>query len=364
MLEEIRGLKADLVSVKSKIVTVENRCNACIPKEDLKKKQIEDQRKLNVMLEGVPETQGERVYQICQDLFTDLGCIMKATVCWQSTVTGDCPGVRAVHSHVLLLLQPGPYGYNLRLLFRYNLFDNIAKLHTLDKWNNTRISPDLSPKELSKCRDVRAVHALAKSKGIDSRLKGVDVVVEGTRYTYEDILTGKLTPRGITFEAARTRATPDGLAYTGPHSPLSNLCPCRLTSVDGSKVYSSVEHWYAFDCPTVHGNNKVLERLKTETNQYEIKQIHATIKPKKQEWLDSQHQRLMHMVRTKFQSHDHLKAKLIATKPKGYLYEATLDEHWGCGKPIHDVMNITQQTIKGKNEMGEMLMKIRAELLQ
>ena len=115
MLEEIRGLKADMVSVQSKIVTVGNRCNACIPKEDLKKKQIEDQRKLNVMLEGMPETQGGRIYQICQDLFTDLGCIIKAT------------DLLAVNRHGRLPRREG------------RTQSRTAKLHTLDKWNNTRV---------------------------------------------------------------------------------------------------------------------------------------------------------------------------------------------------------------------------------
>ena len=152
------------------------------------------------------------------------------------------------------------------------------------------------------------MYNLARSSGTDCLYKGPALVVGGVRYNYSDILEGKLTNKGLTLSAARTRNTSDGVAFSGPHSFLSNLFPCHITDKDG-RTCRSVEDPYAVKCAEFHKDLPAAAKLESETNQFEIKAIHGKIR-KPKEWMDSRVDRLKEIVKDKFRgwTHPHLKA--------------------------------------------------------
>ena len=213
--------------------------------------------------------------------------------------------------------------------------------------------------ELTRRRDVKAVHNLAKSHGLQSLYKGSAIVVDGVRYSYTDILQAKLKNKGLSFPAAKTRKTPDGVAFSGPHSFLSNLYPCEITDNNG-RTFRSVEHRYAVECAEFHHDQLALAKLNSETNQFEIKATHDGIK-KTKDWMDSRVDRLKSIVKDKFSSHPHLLIQLRQTE--GFIYEATSDKFFGCCMGLHQANSITQPKITGRNCMGNFLREIRDEHL-
>ena len=65
-------------------------------------------------------------------------------------------------------------------------------------------------------------------------------------------------------------------------------------------------------------------------------------------------------VNLKFEQNNELKDKLLVTK--GHLYEATLDQVFGCGYTLAQRQQIRQGNIKGQNQLGCMLESIRDKL--
>lgn len=69
-------------------------------------------------------------------------------------------------------------------------------------------------------------------------------------------------------------------------------------------------------------------------------------------WRDVKVQRMLEVLRVKFNQHPDLQARLLATGNAVLIEESKTDSFWGIG-PSGD----------GKNMLGQLLMKVRAELL-
>ena len=90
-------------------------------------------------------------------------------------------------------------------------------------------------------RDLPAINAYAKSKNINSKLRGNLLIIDGKPYKYADI---KELPHNISIEAAKLINVADGWAYQGHHTYLSNLFASlvEVNTTDGNTEQ--------FDCGT------------------------------------------------------------------------------------------------------------------
>ena len=95
------------------------------------------------------------------------------------------------------------------------VFRNAYKLKTIESRKNTYLSDDMSPEQQSQRRDLRCLHALARSKGIDSKLRGDTIVIENVSYNHGEI--GCL-PHDLTLENAKIVKVQDGYAFQSHHS--------------------------------------------------------------------------------------------------------------------------------------------------
>ena len=60
-----------------------------------------------------------------------------------------------------------------------DIFKNIEKLRTLDNWRGVFFSDALSLVEQKQQKDLRCIHASAKSCGIDVKLRGNSLIIDG-----------------------------------------------------------------------------------------------------------------------------------------------------------------------------------------
>ena len=67
------------------------------------------------------------------------------------------------------------------------------------------------------------------------------------------------------------------------------------------------------------------------------------------------------IIALKFDQNDNIRDKLISTT--GHLYEATKDTEFGCGLTLGQNKEIKQNSIKGKNMLGKILVEYRNAIL-
>ena len=86
------------------------------------------------------------------------------------------------------------------------------------------LQDDMTPDEQERRKETRAIYAYAKAKGLDVKMKGSKLVVDGVKYGHSVKL-----PHGLSIESAKTVVVQDGIAFQSKHSIYSNLYHCDFT---------------------------------------------------------------------------------------------------------------------------------------
>ena len=73
---------------------------------------------------------------------------------------------------------------------------------------------------------MRAVSAFARAKGIDCKVRGTQLIIEGEAFTTKEMNN---LPHDLSIENAKVVAVEDGTAFQGRHAYLSNYHPCKIT---------------------------------------------------------------------------------------------------------------------------------------
>ena len=114
----------------------------------------------------------------------------------------------------------------LYIRLKHKVLRNAYKLKDKQERKNTYLSDDLTSDQQTKRRDLRCLHAYAKSMQIDSKLRGDAIIIDGVRYAHDNI--DKL-PHEITLENAKIVEVQDGHAFQSEHAFLSSLYECEFT---------------------------------------------------------------------------------------------------------------------------------------
>lgn len=70
-------------------------------------------------------------------------------------------------------------------------------------------------------------------------MKGLAIGIDGNKYWYDQI---KSLPFGLSISNVKRKQTPDEIAFTGPHTKLSNMNICLIRY--NHQNYDSVERAY------------------------------------------------------------------------------------------------------------------------
>ena len=163
--------------------------------EKLEKKYERDEEELKrclLLLDGVNERDNKRPVAVIEKLLSDLeinfkDCDIKSTYRIGPLKTGiSRPRTIKVH-----FTSPSMKG---------EIFKNIGKLRKVVTWKGVHLSDALSNKELREVKDLRCIYAAGKAQGLDIKMKGNVLVIDGIRLSYRDI---DHLPYGLTMESVK-----------------------------------------------------------------------------------------------------------------------------------------------------------------
>ena len=130
------------------------------------------------------------------------------------------------------------------------------------------ISDAVTIEEQDRRRDMRCIYAAGKAKGVDVKLKGSSIIIDGVKFVHKDIHN---LPKGLSIEKVKLVATKDGLAFQSHHSYLSNMYPVKI--VYNGEEYKSSEHLYHAEMARHHNRQDLVKRIIKAKDGYATKKI-------------------------------------------------------------------------------------------
>ena len=67
----------------------------------------------------------------------------------------------------------------LFLAYKHEIYRNVYKLKNNNKWKGVYLQDNLTRLEQEKKKDTRAIYTYTKSKGVEIRMKGSNLVIDG-----------------------------------------------------------------------------------------------------------------------------------------------------------------------------------------
>ena len=252
-----------------------------------------------------------------------------------------------------------PRNIKLRLLTKQQkseMFGLKKDLNQIQGYEKVTFWNDLDNKELMAHREVKQIHTAAVAmEGVSSRRRGDSIVIDQRLYRKSDF--GNL-PHGLTLENVSTLTTPDGTAFQGHNSPLSNMYHCKLRDSEGREAHC-VEQLYAIRMAEICKADLVVHnQIKAEKNPYTILTLTKGIK-QSDEWRRRKVDILREIVDLKFVTHPNLMEKLQGYS-KPLFYEATQHPLFGCGYTLQHANALTADKVSDdRNLMGIIVRDIR-----
>ena len=245
------------------------------------------------------------------------------------------------------------------LRYRNELFRNAYKLKQNQKYKWVYLVDDYSQEVQENLKEMLAINAYAKSKIIDSKIKGTKLVFDGKAYYYKDLVN---LPHELSIEAAKTIKVEDGVAFQSKHSFLSNRYPCTIRKDD--RDYTSSEKIFHFTRATENNEGGVAQQILQEDDQREIQKLGRRV-TETPEWKAKEVPTMAGIQRLKYDQNPHLKDKLC--RIKGHIYEATKHVVYGCGFTLAQTDQINKANVNAGpagNQLGIELEKLRDSYLQ
>ena len=109
-------------------------------------------------------------------------------------------------------------------------------------------------------KELRAVSAFPKSQGIDSKVRGTNIIIDGKAYVHKDM---EALPHDLTMEKAKVVEVEDGIAFQGKHAFLSNHHPCTIKCDDN---INCSEQMYQYTCAIENEEGGVARKIYNESD--------------------------------------------------------------------------------------------------
>ena len=318
--------------------------------EKLEKKYDRDEDELKrslLLLDGINERDFKRTMVVVQALISDLGVTYR---------DGDIKSAYRLGAVKTGISRPR----TIRIQFtntsrKGEIFNNISKLKKNDKWKGVHLNNALSPKELQQAKDLPCIFAAGKAQGLDIKLRGSALVIDGFRLTYKDI---ENLPYGLSMEAVKILKVSDGFAFQSQHAYMSNMFMFNI-KYEG-ETYRSAEHLYTAEYARHHDRLDLIQEILMAEDGYAAKRVIRNLTDN-DTWANAKSKIMKKIVALKFDQNDSIRDKILAKT--GYLYEATKNTEFGCGLTLGQNKEIKQGNLKGKKILGQILCEYRNDIL-
>lgn len=408
--DEVISLKAELAKCKkeirelrSKVAKLETEKKTATGGRDIAKvSKIPTliERKKNIIIQGVPEVEGEKIETTVGNFLESAGCTFDWKVVSRAyrlgrkrrdpvrpapdaakteadnkTTTESGPDnteVELVHEGKSNqgnvtpkptysdITKKQPRGIKLHLQNReqcQQIYGARTKINDKAEYKHVSMRPDSSRDDMMAERTVQQIYTLAKTnpKVTSAKMRGKSIEINGVLYREYEL--GKIEIDGISPSEAAIREFDWGTCFQGHNAPLSNFYRCKIRNKMGNKTFSSAEQYYCSVMANYHEQFETQRLIEATENPYAIKAIAKRIR-RTPEWYARSEKVLADIVRAKFDQNPELKKKLLAYKGAAFR-ECTKCPYWGAGIFLSQATN-TQPDAKGyKNNMGKILENIR-----
>ena len=208
MKEEVSEVKKVNDDLKRTVKSMAEK----IKEYDFKFEQQErEKKKANISIKGVLEIQNLSLEKLVNDLFEDLNLEYKVQdLCnkiyrkgkYVSATAGNMPKPRSV---IIQFYEES---------IKYEIFKNLKNMAGKEKWKNIFVNEDLTADQVNKMKDMRAINGYTKSVGMDTRIKGTKLFIEGKKINLDDLYT---VPEKISIEKAKTIEFNVTVIFQGHH---------------------------------------------------------------------------------------------------------------------------------------------------
>lgn len=354
---ELTATRSQLENNKLKLAVAEQMMTAstyAIRSLSTRLTQMENRnRKCNVIVDGLPDTNGEDLLQKIIDLAVRI-----------------CPGkVHPESIQSVYRLGKSTQGGNrgsakktrpVMVVFgdvrtRNDFYFARTKLKSMDQLSNVYINDDVTI-ETKRARDeYRSVAIIARNAGAMVRIHDDGLVLNGTKYK---LFEPDTLPAEYSLDKAKTITTPQGIFFHSESSYLSNFYPSPIWAE--GKAYPTAEHRYqALKCKMA-GEIETMKRVIAAPSPLDAKRIADQI-IENAEWRSKREEVMQQAITEKFAQNNELAKKLINTG-NAKLFEATSNSFFGIGATLHS-REVRDMSFKGLNKLGDLLQAKRAELV-
>lgn len=301
----------------------------------------------NIVVEGVPEIQGEN-------------CMNKVCLIFQA-IESKCHMDDIISAYrVGQKPEDGKYARPIVAkmmdpLVKTVIMEGKGKLMKDELYSKVFLNDDLPPQMKKERKVLREICKYAYSVGYKGcKVSGSKLVIEGKAYRYDTI---HLLPQDLQLCNLRTRMVGDGIGFQGEESFLSNFHPATLTMEQ--LTFSSAEQAYQyFKCRTCKRDDKA-NKILTMSNPRDIKMT-GDDTPSRVTWEQSKESFMRSIIYCKFNQNDELKMKLLNTGDLP-LYECTRNRWWGSGLRL-DSPEWDSSVCPGLNKLGNIIADVRKVL--
>jgi len=140
----------------------------------------------------------------------------------------------------------------------------------------------------------------------------------------------------------------------------SNFNPTPVTL--NSTTYLTSEHAYQWRACTEHLREDLAEKVVKAKYPAEAKRIAYEVKQKGSTWDDIKYGVMKEVLIAKLASSKEFRDELLLSDNK-VLVEGLSDPFWGCGLPYNIAITTNPDQYPGKNNLGKLLMELRADMM-
>jgi ribA/ribD-fused uncharacterized protein len=222
---------------------------------------------------------------------------------------------------------------------------------------NTKIvmKEDFPQEVINKRKQLLPIMMQAKSLKMKAHLKDDTLIVNNESYTVETLqnLPDELNPIRLS-----TRQSDDILAFFTSSNPLSNFYDASF-SVEGKK-FANVEQFYQYKKALECGNHNAANKIMKSTSPGFCKRT-GDLLVTSPEWNAYSIQILYTGCKAKFTQNEYPRKYLLESDTKT-IAEASKNNFFGIGLELNDANVLNPNKWSGRNELGNILMRIRQEL--
>ena len=303
-------------------------------------------RKLNLIFDGVSPTSGKSPGRLIIELLDKMGIVNADTI-----NTEAC--------HFIGQVRDGKQSLLVRFTSRRDR-DSVWNSKSKLKGTGVFIREHFSPRTTQVQKQMKPIVTAARDQGMKCYLKDNGVMLNGK---YVDHSQRDKLPPSIQSVSSGERENSNTVAFYGKNSPFSNFHAVSFT-VDNAQ-FNCTEQYYQLKKSEFFSDRQTSQSIMETSNPSEMKRLGAKVKDFNQERWETVCVEMMQVGNlAKFTQNEQMRDKLIATETKTLVESSSIDLFWGSGIGLHQKDTMNREKWTGQNKMGEVLCKVRSDIIQ